>query len=439
MADLRVLKENACFVFRKYYKDLSTGLQNHLPTLVTHVYSVSLVSKDNRNKILDQYSNTSQLDRCMWLLNDVEDRIERDHSALNKFCEALCSQEVGLSDLGEQLRYDFQQLCNTSANPTFHGSYMYNSLAKSTEPVVDSATTDEGTHKTQPSRLVKYDIQFGGSVLDRTSSCVQSFATPQQVQVQDDGTDGGYGKLEQVVPAIKESSRPERAKTVSPYVDLVDASAGHSVRDQEFEEKRLYSDMLSSWYRVTRKCENCAKIQAEYESKLEKMKEYYDKCLKGDDTKVASVRCVKKLEEDKRHLIRAMDLQSEEKLKQLKEKEQEIEQLQCQVGKQKRELIEIQELLECKRKELEGLKTDMSLKEKKLYDVNQSAKRCPVYGNKKKRASFERKKKLCDEIQSLATLFFVSQDPHEKSKLKEKVQAILTHFTSFERRKSFSL
>lgn len=116
MAD-RSAEDIACFVFQKFYKNLSSGLQVHLPTIVAHLYSKGLVSADNRDKAYD--NSTPQSEKCMHLLKDVEDRIRRNHFVLESFCEVLCCQEVGLSDLGDPMLRDFQQLC---PNPIVHGS-----------------------------------------------------------------------------------------------------------------------------------------------------------------------------------------------------------------------------------------------------------------------------------------------------------------------------
>ena len=80
----RKAEEVARFVFRKHFKDLTSGLQAHLPMIAAHLYSEGLVSVDNKDRVLD--NSTSQPEKCMCLLKDVEDRLKRDSSVLEKFC-----------------------------------------------------------------------------------------------------------------------------------------------------------------------------------------------------------------------------------------------------------------------------------------------------------------------------------------------------------------
>ena len=444
-------QEIACFLFQKHYKNLSSGLQAHLPMVVAHLYSENLVSADNRDKTLD--NTTSQLEKCMCLLKDVEDRIRRDYSVFEKFCAVLCSQEVSLSHLGDPMLHDFQQLC---PKPTIHGSYniINESSSKFTKPAPESQidATDEGTSNVQPSRSDKYSASddSGGKI----ASYVMSFGTPQQV-LDTDNDSYMYSGHEQVVPE-KESGRPKRANTVAPYVgpfDIDHFSVKHSAQDQDSEEKMLVSDLVLSWDRVKLKCANCASIQAEYEKKLQDIMKFYDKRLKSSVTKSASFRHVKRLEEekqrledDKQHLVKAMQIQSVQSEKdhrqleeQLEENEKEIEQLQLQVEKQMSELMGMQRLLEEKRKEQKELKSTLSSKERELHEIAQSARHCPVYSTKKRREHFERKKELCEEIQSLVVKFFATSNVDGKSKLHNEIQAKFSHFTSLKRRRSFSL
>ena len=96
-------------LFQKYYDDLICGLQAHLLMVTVHLYSKRLISMDSKDIVLDH--GISQLEKCMHLLKDVEDRIKRDFSAFEKFCEVLCSQDIDLSDLGAPMLDEFQQLC----------------------------------------------------------------------------------------------------------------------------------------------------------------------------------------------------------------------------------------------------------------------------------------------------------------------------------------
>ena len=416
-------KEVASDIFRKHYNNLSVGLQDHLPTLVSNLYSESLVSVDIRNRILD--NSTSQLEKSMGLLRDVEDRIKSDHTALEKFCEVLCCQDVGLSHLGEPMRLDFQQLCQTSAKSTFHGSYgsSAGSASASVVPTAESQpdNRNEGASKAPPSRLVQYDL---GSGLEQPldTSYVKSFPTPQHDQYS-----VTYGDSEQVVP-INESLRPVRANTVSPSCDL---SMSHfasksASRNRDVKEKLLLSDMVLSWDRMSRKCEKCENIQLEYDSKLEKVKQYYEEQLQksSTDKKSETAFQVKKLEEDKQHLLRTIDIQTEEKVKRFKENEVEIQRLQ--------------ECLSLKIKEQEELKRDISENKRELHKMKQLARQCPIYNSKTRREYFERKKTLCTDIQSLVVHFFTTQNPDEKGELRKKIQDKLAHFTPLKRRRSFS-
>ncbi len=427
----------ACFVYQKFYKDLSSGLQVHLPTITAHLYSKELVSADSRDKISD--NGTSQSEKCMYLLKDVEDRIRRNYFVLETFCEILCCQEIGLSDLGDPMLRDFQQLC---PNPSVCGSNRTLN-EKFPEPASESQTdaADEGTPNVQSSRSNECNVGESDGSGEKVASYVTSFPSkpPQQPLGRD-----YEAYVEQVVPE-RESGRPERAKTVAPYVGLFDTDhfgIRHSNREQDSEEDKLVSDLMLSWDRVKLKCENCASIQAEYEKKLQDAKEFYDKHLKATVTKSASFRQVKRLEKDKEHLLRTIQMQgvqSEEDRRQLEENEMKIEELELQVEQQMSELMETQRLLETKKKEQEKLKSALSSKERELHEMSQSAQHCPVYGDRKRRKHFKQKRVLCEDIQSLVEKFFATCNISEKGKLHDEIQAKFAHFTSLKRRKSLSI
>lgn len=431
----RSAEDIACFVFQKFYKDLSSGLQVHLPTITAHLYTKGLVSADNRDKTSD--NSTPQSEKCMFLLKDVEDRIRRNFSILESFCEVLCCQEVGLSDLGESVLHKFQHLC---PNPSVGGSNLTLN-EKFLEPASESLTDaiDEGATNVQLSR--SNECSVGDGIEEKVASYLTSFPskTPQQPLNRD------YDAyVEQVVPE-RESGHPERAKTVAPYVGLFDTDrfgVRHSTREQDSEEDRLVSDLMLSWDRVKLKCENCASNKAEYEKKLQDAKDFYENRLKSKVTKSSSFRQVKQLEEDKQHLLRTIQMQgvqSEEVRKQLEENESKIEELELQVEEQTRELMEKRRLLESKKKEQEELKSSLSSKERELHKMSQSAKYCPIYGDRKRRKHFEQKRVLCEDIQSLVAKFFATFNLSEKSKLHDEIQAKFAHFTSLKRRKSLSI
>ena len=410
-------------VFRKNYGGLTSGLQSHLSILVAHLYSNHLVSPDSKNKILDINSVASTIDRCTLLLNDVEDRIRRDHSSLEKFCEVLCHQDIDLAYLGEPMRRDFQQLCETSPKPTFHGSYSSIATTKSTEPVSESqsATAMNGyTPSVQPSRLLETDLHASTSDTEKPQTFVKSFATPQQAQ--EDSTDSACGDTLQVVP-VKESSYSGRMNAVPIFDDLVSAGAKCSAQDPQ--EKRLYEDMVSTSYKALQECENCTRIRAECERKINKMKKYYENC----SAKAASTKF--ELEVDKKSLSRVLEIQMEEKWKQLEESKERSANLQCQVDELQDRILELQTTKD-------EHKERISSKERELYKIKQLAKECPIYSDEKKLESFKRKKKKCDKIQSLMEQFFASLDPRTKSKLKEAVHAEFTHLNSLGRRRSIS-
>ena len=428
-------KEKACSLFKKHFDNLTTGLKDHLPMLVSQLYSSELVSSDTRDKIIDTGNNTDSRIKCMCLLKDVEERIKSDHSALEKFCEVLCHQNIGLAHLGEPLRDDFRQVCHSDslAKPTFHGNYNAPGedtpvfIEPASESQVDVASNGRSARQTEES-LVKHD---GGCDDEKMSTFIKSFETLHQVHA--DGNNGGNdGELEQMVP-VNESCQPKRGKTF-PYIDLDSGcfTAHQSFRDQELEEKALVSDMVVSWDRITQRCERCAAIQATYETKLENMKEYYTKLLEGGTARPASVQRIKTLEDDKQHLLRVLDLKTEEKLKQLKEKEEEIDELQHQVDT-------LQARLHRKKKEQEELKASLSANEKELHKVKKLGSHCPIYGSEEKLADFKQKLELCKEIQSLVAQFFVSGNPDEKTRLQERIQPKFSRLTSLERRNSFSL
>ena len=439
----RSAQEVACFVFQKHYKDLSSGLQVHLPMIAAHLFSEELISVDIKDKVLD--NSTSQPEKCMCLLKDVEDRIKRETSVFEKFCGVLCSQEVGLSHLGDPMLLKFQELC---PKPIIQGTYntLNETSSKFPWPASESQmdTTVEAMSSMQPSRSDKYGTSDGA---DGGGEGAASVLAPFKATQQQLDTDGDMD-VEQVVPE-KESGRPERAKTVAPYVGLFDTDrygVRHSIQGRDSEEERVVSDLMLSWDRVKLKCENCASIQAEYEKKLQDAKEFYDKRLNNMVTKSASFRHVKQLEEDKKHLLKTIQMQSLQSKEdqrqlegQLEENEKEIEQLQLQVKKQVNELMDMQRRLESKKKEQEILKSALSSKERDLHNIAQEAERCPVYRNKKRREHFERKKELCEEIQSLVTKFFATCSLDEKSKLHDEIQAKFVHFISLKRRRSCSL
>ena len=436
--DSKSAEDIACFVFQKFYKNLSSGLQVHLPMIAAHLYSKGLVSADNRDKTSD--NSTSQSEKCMCLLKDVEDRIRRNYYVLESFCEVLCCQEIGLSDLGDPMLRDFQQLCPNP--PAIHFSN-HTLNEKFSEPASESQTdaTDEGTLNVQSSRSDIHVCSVGDGGGEKAASYFTSFTskTPQQP------LDRDYDVyVEQVVPE-KESGRPERAKTVAPYVGLFDADhfgVRRSIRGQDSEEDRLVSDLVLSWDRVKLKCENCASIQAEYDKKLQGVMEFYDKRLKSKVTKSASFRHVKQLKEDKQHLLRTIQIQSiqsEEDRRQLEENEMKIEELELLAEKQMKELMETQRFLESKKKEQERLKSTLSSKERELHEISQSAKHCPVYGDRKRRKHFVQKRELCEEIQSLVAKFFATCNLGEKGKLHDEIQAKFAHFSSLKRCKSLSI
>lgn len=125
--------------------------------------------------------------------------------------------------------------------------------------------------------------------------------------------------------------------------------------------------------------------------------------------------------------------------RQLEENEMKIEELELQVEKQLRELMETKRLLESKKKEQEKLKSTLSSKERELHEISQSAKHCPVFGDKKRKKHFEQKRELCEAIQSLVAKFFATCSLDEKGKLHDEIQAKFAHFTSLKRRKHLSI
>lgn len=454
-------KEEASSIFRKNYANLTTGIQNDLPVLVPELYSSLLVTASVRNKVLDTSNSTDSQVKCIDLINCVEERISRNHSDFETFCNVLC--KVGLEHLGEPMRSDFQQLCN-STKQTFHGNYTAppDSTSEFPEPTSESHV-DVAIHDTpeaQTERLVKYDL---GSSVNNSSTFVKTFDASQP-PVGDCG-EGTYGELiaEQVV-SVEESSSPGRTKIGSLNLDY---SAGRfstqrSFQEQDFEEKCLIGDVKVTFDRIAHRCAsvqvcgNCESIQAEYESKLEGLREFYDKQLKDSTAESASSQ--QKLVEDKHCLVRALDIQMEEKQK----KEEEIEQLKSQARKQEdcmrkkenelefaillkeREMkqlkLQVRELQTNSKKEQDKLKSAISSKEKELHDLNQMASHCPFYGNKIRQANFQRKKDLCSEVQSLVKQFSMSQSPNERRKLHGRIQRKLTHITPpLERCRSFSL
>ena len=433
----RSAEDIACFVFQKFYKDLSSGLQVHLPMIAAHLYTEGLVSADNRDKTSD--NSTPQLEKCMFLLKDVEDRIRRNYFVLETFCGVLCCQEIGLSHLGDPMLRDFQQLC---PNPSVRGSNLTLN-EKFSEPASESQTDaiDADTLNGQSLRSNECSVGDGAGGGGKAASYVTSFPSkpPQQPLSRD------YDAyVEQVVPE-RESGRSVRANTIAPYVGLFNMDrfgVRHSTREQDSEEDRLVSDLVLSWDRVKLECENCASNKAEYEKKLQDAKDFYEKRLKSKVTKSSSFRQVKQLKEDKQHLLRTIQMQgvqSEEVRKQLEENEVKIEELELQVEEQTRELMEKQRLLERKKKEQEELKSSMSSKEREFHEMSQSAKYCPIYGDRKRRKHFEQKRVLCEDIQSLVAKFFVTFNLSEKSKLHDEIQAKFAHFTSLKRRKSLSI
>ena len=431
-------KENACFVFQKYYKGLSTGLAPHLPVLAAHLYSSLLITCDNRNRILD-INGTSQLERCMCLLNDVEERIKRDHTPFEKFCQVLCSQEVGLSDLGDPMLRDFQQLCEKSRKPMFHGSYVNqqigNNMSKSAEPTSESQSEaiDEGTPLARSSRSTFIPATYSSS-----PPLVKSFGTPQQAL-----SSGSDDTGEQVVP-VKESTL-QCGTTGCPLTQL-DLNAGvgcYSARRlnkaKEQEEKRLVSDAQVLWDTV-KDCENCAETQEKYSRILEDMKKYYEKQLEDGAAELARVKLSeKKLLKQKEHLLETVDIQSEDKMKRLKETENEIIQLSAEVDRQRRELQAKERQLNEKIKEQEMLRSTMSSKEKKLHEMCRDAKCCPIYSDGRKLDVFRKRAEMCTQIQSLVVRFFSSRDPGEKSNLRDEIQTKLSRFSFLRKRRSFSL
>ena len=427
MAD-RSNKEIAADIFQKYYKNLTDGLKNHLLPLAASLFSIRLVSADTRDMMLDNNSSC-QLKKCMLLLKDVEDRLKRDHTVFEKFCDVLCSQDVDLPDLADPMRHDFQQLCQYSAKPTLHGLYSYSVTESDTssfvEPNAESqadAADKESLANPQPSRAVQYDLGSDSENMS-DSRFVHPFATPQQPRNYE------FLESEQVVP-IDESHSPSRSKTLSGSV-YIDFDAKHYLkRNQETREKYLISDMVVSWDKHSQECKDCASI---VQAKVENVRQYYEEQLQKESTaKSAAVQCVKDDEEKKRqHLLEAITMQAEDKTKQLKKKEDEIEQLQCKIDN-------LQKELHSKLKERDKLKSAICVKEKDLHDIKELAKLCPIYSSQRRRENLEQKKAWCTDIQSLVIRFFASQNPDEKGDLQKKIRDKLSRFTPLRRRRSFS-
>ena len=429
---LRSSKGIACFVFKKHYNNLSCGLQDHLPALGSNLYSFDLISVDTRNRSVE---NTNQLVRCMCLLNDVEERIKRDHSAFEKFCGVLCSQGVGLAHLGEPMLCDYQQLCEKSPKPTLPGSCSsqqdnYDTVS-SVEPSAESQAEaiDQDTPVAQPSRST-YDPR----IYTRAPLFVKSFETPQQA-LSSAGDDAG----EQVVP-VKETSGGKSDCSLTPLDLSVDRFAAKcSDRALQQEERRLVGDMKISWDKVV-KCENCTTTQSEYSRKLEDVKQYYDKQLEDGKAKLVSAQEeVKELTTNNQCLLGTIDIQSKDKCTKLKETKAEIEQLKHDVEQLKRVLNEKEKLLDQKIMEEARLRSAIGSNEKELHILKQYAQCCPIFGNERRMKNFEQKKALCTQMQSLVVQFFSSQNPDEKSKLQDEIQAKLSRFTFLERHRSYSL
>ena len=427
-------QEVARFVFQKHYKDLSSGIQVHLHMIAVNLYSNGLILVDTRDKTLD--NSSTPLEKSMCVLKDVEERMKRDSSVFEKFCEVLCSPDVGLSDLGEPMLCDYQQLC---PNPAAYGSHhtLNETSSKFTEPAAESQAdvTDEGSPILHPSRSDGFSVgECGGEK-------AESYTMPFKA-TQDAGNDSYTynGGSEQVVPQ-KESGFPG---TTDSYASLFHFDAKYSTRDRDNEEDRLISDLILSWDKVKLKFENCASARADYETKLQRVMEFYDKRSKTNVMRYGSFRQLEKekqhLEKEKQHLLGTIDIQSKDRKRlegQLEEMEEEIEVLQRQIKQQKLELSEKQMHLEKKQREHERLKSSLSSKERKLYEITQSANNCPVYSNPKRRAHFERKKVLC-EIQSLVAKFFSTYNVDDKSKLLSEIQSKFAHVTLLKRHRSSS-
>lgn len=514
MADSRaILTQKVCSVFQKHFANLNSGLKDHLPVLVSQLYSRELVSLDIVGKITDTANGIDLTVKCMCVLKEVQERIKNDYLTLEKFCEVLCHQNVGLAHLGEPLRDDFQQLCqgDHSVKPTFHGSYnalsdktsMFTeptseshvedriskdssafekfcdvlshqqvglehlgdpmrcdfqqlcSSAKQTfhasystpenssvfqEPASDSNmdVTDCDESKEQTERFVKYDL---GSDTEKLFTVVKSFEAPQQAQGDGDSDGTHYGEhvSDQTVP-VKESSYQKSAKIIAPYIDLASGCyvTQRSGQDLDHEEKCRIGDMKVSLDKIARKCgdcSKCAKIKAEYESKLRGLEKYYDMKLK-DMAESRSTCIQQELDETKHCLTWTLDHQTKEKLK----KEEEIKQLNHQIKELEVQTTrEIDQLKARSKNEQDKLRSKLSLKEKELHDINQSASHCPVYSNKMRRANFEQKRGLCSEIDSLVKQMFTSKNSDEKNKLCQRIHAKLARFSPLERSRSNSM
>ena len=266
-----------------------------------------------------------------------------------------------------------------------------------------------------------------------------------------------YGELasDQAVP-VKASSSPESAQIVAPYMDLTPGRyvTERSVQSQDREEKCLVGDVKVSLDKIVDKCGNCGKCeknQAKYESKLKDLREYYDKQLE-DMAESTSIQ-----QEDKRCLMRSLDLQTKEKqmkeeeIRQLKHQVEELEahtrreqdKLNSAIRLKEREMNQLKclvgQLQSQSKKEQDELRSAISLKEKELHDMKQLASCCPVYSKKMRRANFEQKRDLCAEIDSLVKQLFISKNPDEKNRLCRRIQAKLTRFSPLERSRSFSM
>lgn len=183
----------ACAVFKKYYADLSIGLQSHLTTVVVHLYSAGLVSVDSRNKILDT-NGLSQMEKCVSLLNDIEEQTKRDSSVFENFCRVLCHQTVGLSDYGEQMNCDFHKRCEELSKPIRQASTSVIQRSNDGETREQFVPTDESTivmHGLTDahSELLYYDEskESGSTQLQRTQTAIEDLSQestdiPEQVK-----------------------------------------------------------------------------------------------------------------------------------------------------------------------------------------------------------------------------------------------------------------
>ena len=450
MASTASRKNIAHHVFKRHYANLGSGLQLHLPLVVSELYSSSLISPGTKDKVLSDAPTPSH-SRALTVLNDVEGRLKTDCVIFEKFLDILCHQNVGLSHLAEPMRLDYQRLCEGSSHldstdESNEGHKSESCLAGA----VDESFAPGMSLSDPVRRMEDLHLYHDETPKEARPKDLQFMKFPELVEDQE------LGKVTQEVTSSKAFSCVDQGLKHAPLTlqrkavpCLIDTP------NQDPHEVELLGEAMGAVQRFfisvqESRDQKVEKTRKECEEKMSAVKVYYE--VQCDSLKTEMEHADKAHEVEVTHLKHKYDRDTEslmntvqlfttrsviqeQKLAELSKelsdiheqfslKSQEVDQLRVALAEREAELNDIKKIMDTKEYELKQMKSD----------VKPSLKSYTVM----RKMELQTKVSALEEIQGL-----VSQcskcHPDNLGKLKRDLAKKIERLTAVKRRRSLSL